>query len=278
MKKNRLDLDVMKSLLEQIYAETNQRQLISPDPLQFLHDYPNLPDREIVALIAALLAYGRVEQILKAVLAVLDRMQHRPLAYLQKKSTEQITRDMKTFRYRFTTGENLAVLLIQIQRAVHRYGTLHQLFADGITPDDRRQCHIIFPMIRFFENLLEKRSCGHLFPDPAKGSACKRLNLFLRWMVRNDSVDPGGWESVPPSMLIVPLDTHMHHIGKILGFTRRTQPDMKTALEITRGFRKIVPEDPVKYDFCLTRFGIRREMELTDLEEMVSRLHESNNH
>jgi uncharacterized protein (TIGR02757 family) len=106
--------------------------------------------------------------------------------------------------------------------------------------------------------------------DPEKGSACKRIMLFLRWMIRNDEVDPGGWDKISPELLIVPLDTHMHTIGKILGFTERRNADMKTALEITRGFKKISARDPVKYDFCLTRFGIRREMQMNDLRSMFN--------
>ena len=92
---------------------------------------------------------------------------------------------------------------------------------------------------------------------------------FLRWMVRKDDVDPGCWTGVDRSRLIVPLDRHMHHSGWLLGFTRRKSADLKTALEITEGFRKLNEDDPVKYDFCLTRFGIRRELDMETLEKMV---------
>ena len=107
-----------------------------------------------------------------------------------------------------------------------------------------------------------------LLPDPSRGSAVKRLNLYLRWMVRKDDVDPGGWEDVPASKLIVPLDTHMYHFGQCYGFTCRKSADLKTAIEITRGFRQLNPEDPVKYDFAITRFGIRNELCWDDLDSM----------
>lgn len=100
-----------------------------------------------------------------------------------------------------------------------------------------------------------------LLPAPAKGSACKRLNLYLRWMVRKDNVDPGGWDGIPASRLVVPLDVHMHRISSSLGLTARKAADIKTAIEITRAFRKISPEDPVRYDFCLTRLGIRDDLD-----------------
>ena len=263
----------IKALLDTVHAQYNRKELIEPDPLQFLHEYPDPLEREIAGLLAALLAYGRVEQIIKAVKTTLMIMQHRPLNYLHENDPATITHDFARFKYRFTKGADVSFLLTKIQTAIRRYGSLHHLFVNGITPDDIEQCNILPSMNRFFENILEGGQCGHLLPNPAKGSACKRMNLFLRWMVRQDGVDPGGWNQISPAMLIIPLDTHMHHIGRILGFTRRGQANMQTALEITAGFRNIAPEDPVKYDFSLTRFGIRKEMNLGHLEKMVNHLH-----
>ena len=102
-------------------------------------------------------------------------------------------------------------------------------------------------------------------PDPSKGSACKRLALYLRWMVRNDEVDPGGWKMVDPSALLIPLDTHMFNICTTLGLCSRKAADGRSAIEITEAFKKVCPEDPVRYDFALTRFGIRSDMKLEDL-------------
>jgi uncharacterized protein (TIGR02757 family) len=112
------------------------------------------------------------------------------------------------------------------------------------------------------------RACGAaatLMPDPEKGSALKRLNLFLRWAIRRDEVDPGFWRKIPASDLIVPLDVHMHRVGRMLGFTKRNQADMKTAVEISRSLSRFCPQDPIKYDFCLTRFGIRDDMSEEDI-------------
>lgn len=114
-----------------------------------------------------------------------------------------------------------------------------------------------------FAGELSRRAGGcrrGLVPSPCKGSACKRLNLFMRWMVRRDEVDPGGWSGVPPSKLVVPLDTHMFRICSTMGLTRRKQADLRTAREITDRFREIAPGDPVRYDFALTRLGMRGEM------------------
>lgn len=105
------------------------------------------------------------------------------------------------------------------------------------------------------------RRLSFFLPTPSGKSACKRLNLFLRWMVRRDEVDPGVWHDVPQSKLVVPLDVHMHGIARYLGFTHRKRADMRAALEVTAAFRRFAPEDPVRYDFALTRFGIREELE-----------------
>ena len=99
-----------------------------------------------------------------------------------------------------------------------------------------------------------------LVPSPAGGSACKRLFLFLKWMVRRDDVDPGGWTLLSPADLIIPLDVHMFRLCSALGLTARKSPDLKAALEVTEVFRSVLPSDPLKYDFVLTRFGIRSEM------------------
>ena len=101
---------------------------------------------------------------------------------------------------------------------------------------------------------------GHLLSDPARGSTCKRLHLYLRWMVRTDAVDPGGWTAVRPAQLLVPVDVHMHRIGRALGFTRRAQPSGRATEDITAAFRRLSPDDPVRYDFALTRLGIRERV------------------
>lgn len=105
------------------------------------------------------------------------------------------------------------------------------------------------------------RDPGHLIAIPCRGSACKRLHLFLRWMIRKDRVDPGGWEDIHPAGLIVPLDVHMHRICVNLGMTERKQPNLKTALEVTAAFKTVAPNDPVRYDFVLSRFGIRKDLD-----------------
>lgn len=265
----------LKGQLDFVYAHYNKKEYIHPDPLEFLDSYPHSKDREIAALIAASLAYGRVDQILKHVASVFGIMNaskdivntNNPLnSYLVVNSNDNIVADFKNFKYRFTKGEHMSALLIGMKNMISEFGSLKECFLSAISPDDDT---ILPAMTMFVQKITEGKNTGNLMASPQKGSACKRNNLFLRWLVRKDDVDPGGWDEIPSSKLIVPLDTHMHHAGKILGFTKRKQANMKTAIEITEGFRRICPDDPVKYDFCLTRFGIHPEMNFSELEKII---------
>ncbi len=257
---------VDKKKLDELYRNYNRREYVHPDPLEFLYAYKNLADREIAGLIASCLAYGRVNQILKSASQVFKKMGASPSLFLKKATVESLRQAFSGFSHRFATGEALSMLLMGTKIVIERYGSLYKCFLCGFN----RRHETVLPALVFFAQQIKAGGIcrpGHLLPCPEKGSACKRLNLFLRWMVRNDEVDPGGWADVPGSKLIIPLDTHMHRIGIRLGLTSRNQADMCTALEITASFRKIVPDDPVRYDFSLTRLGIRKD---ADLETFLS--------
>ncbi len=244
-----------KDNLESLYERLNRREFVHPDPLEFLYDYPEKRDREIVGLIASALAYGRVTQILKAVSSVLKPMGSSPYYFLKKTSTRSFNQIYSGFKHRFTTGEEVAQLLCNIKKVIGNFGSLEECFSSGLKEKDRS---IFTALCSFSKNLgLGKNgNYNSLVPSPELGSACKRLNLFLRWMVRSDDVDPGGWDGIPKSKLIVPIDTHMHKISIALGFTERKNADMRTAIEITNSFKTFCPKDPVRYDFAITRLGI----------------------
>jgi uncharacterized protein (TIGR02757 family) len=248
----------LRNLCE-LYETYNHREYVHPDPLEFLYDYQDLRDREIVGLVASSLAYGGVRQILKGVKSVLDRMES-PYAFLKDNSRESLISIFKGFKYRFTTGEELAGMLYGIKRVVERDGSLQACFVNALSDDHETIILALSELVKALSAVFESRPRS-LLPSPEAGSACKRLNLFLRWMVRRDEVDPGGWDDVPASKLIVPLDTHMHRISLQLGLTKRKQANLKAACEITAAFRSIEPEDPVRYDFSLTRLGIRDDLD-----------------
>lgn len=257
----------LKEELDRLYLYYNDRKFVHPDPLEFLYDYDDIKDREIAGLVASSLAYGRVKQILKSVAAVLAKMLPAPSVFLKQSSQDLIYRTFYDFKHRFTTGAELSCLLVNIKNVIIKYGSLNACFTAGLKKGDKT---VLDAALNFADklNASQNKRCNSLMPSPAGGSAFKRLNLYLRWMVRRDRVDPGGWDNISRSKLIVPLDTHMHRISLRLGLTKRKQADIRTALEITDSFKRFDKEDPVKYDFALTRLGINK-IEHTLLKECI---------
>lgn len=241
---------------ESLYIEWNHRDLVHPDPLEFVHAYDGALDREIVGLVAASLAYGRVQQIVASVAAALKPLGGSPAAFVAGSDERQLGRALGGFKHRFTAGEDIRGLLTGAGRLIDRWGSLERAFQARMTPRDTT----VVPALSLFAEDLREASGhpgGNVLPAPERGSACKRLHLFLRWMAREDEVDPGVWSGVSPALLIVPMDVHMHRIALSLGATARRQADLRAALETTEWFRRVSPDDPVKYDFALTRLGMR---------------------
>jgi uncharacterized protein (TIGR02757 family) len=252
-------VQMIEKKLELLYEKLNRREYVHPDPLEFLYDYDDIRDREIVGLVSAGLAYGRVAQILTSISSILRNMGPRPSVYLEENTFETMKISLNGFTHRFATGEKMAAFLRGIKAVIREFGSLEECFNYGLDKAEST----IFSGLSFLAEKIRKHCpvCpGHLVPVPGRMSACKRFNLYFRWMIRHDAVDPGGWKSCSPAKLIIPLDVHMYRIGLQLGFTKRRSADMKTALEITRAFRKISPQDPVRYDFSLTRLGIRNDL------------------
>ncbi len=245
----------LKEELDRLYLHYNDRKFIHPDPLEFLYKYNEIKDREIAGLIASSLAYGRVTQILKSVSIVLSKMMPGPLIFLRESSPGFIYRTFSDFKHRFTTGAELSCLLVNIKNSILKYGSLNECFVDGLKKEDMSTLPAVLNFAKSL-NSSQKNRCNSLMPSPVGDSAFKRLNLYLRWMVRRDNVDPGGWYKISSSKLIIPLDTHMYRISLKLGLTKRKQADIKTALEVTDAFRRFDKNDPVKYDFALTRLGM----------------------
>jgi len=269
-----MNADRLKERLESLYHLYNKREYVDPDPLFFLYDYPDVRDREIAGLIASCLAYGRVNMIMKTVKAVLGQMGPSPRRFMEDNRDIDIRNRFKGFKYRFATEDHLCDLFMGIKSVLSEFGSLEGCFAgDGNAVDKKMadEKSTNGGLTHLYRSITRDGNVGHLLADPEKASACKRSHLFLRWMVRKDGVDPGGWAGVSPAWLIYPVDTHMYKIGTMLGFTRRKNADKRCALEITQGFRRIFPDDPVKYDFALTRFGIREQLEVNDLKQMLVR-------
>lgn len=253
-------------ILEALYERYNGPAFLTPDPVEVLYPYGETAEREIVAFIAASLAYGRAGLIKKSLSRVLPLLGPSPRSFLLAADRPSLTERFRGFRHRFTDEEDLVDLLFALGALIRDRGSLERAFADGLSPQGRSHLALV-P----FVGLIRSRAGGRpnsLLADPSGGSACKRLHLFLKWMVRCDAVDPGGWTVLRPGSLVVPLDTHMHRIGLELGLTARRQADLKAALEMTEAFALVCPDDPARYDFVLTRFGIRSDLAMESLFDL----------
>jgi len=247
--------EAIHAWLERLYLRYHDASFIGTDPLLFLHRYARPEDQEIVGLIASSLAYGHVTMINRNVDQVLRVMHPSPRAFLEQARSEAIHIAFRDFRHRWTDGSSISSLLLGIRDAIHRHGSLGRAFLAVDAP------HVPIQItLSKWVALLHVEKIGvarPLLADPAGGSACKRLHLFLRWMIRRDVIDPGCWrDMIAPSRLMIPLDTHMFRLARKVGFTRRLQPDGQAVADITDAFRTWCPDDPVKYDFALTRPGI----------------------
>ncbi len=249
-----------KAWLDELYTRYNHPSWIHPDPLEFLYLYDTARDKEIVGLIASSLAYGRVTQILKSVEKVLSVMGASPCDHICSASEKDWEHAFKDFKHRFTTGKEIVCLLMGIKNVVLEFGSLKECFLYSLKKSSGNYLDAISV---FVGKVLAFNNGVHntLIPNPSKGSACKRLHLFMRWMVRKDKVDPGPWEEIPAEKLIIPLDTHIFRICTQLGMTSRKSADIRCAIEITEAFKEIEPQDPVKYDFALSRLGIRSSLD-----------------
>jgi uncharacterized protein (TIGR02757 family) len=257
---------IVKPALERLLRETDAAERMRGDPVELVHRYSDRADVEVAALLCAALAYGRVDLFKPRLAALLDALGPSPAAAARGSTPRQLLRLCAGFSYRMTGPRDVACLLYGAGAILRRHGSLGAFFAQqhrglgSATIRDALGALIDELTSQDFTPLLGQRGptrrLKHLLPHPDRGSACKRLNLFLRWMVRGpDGVDFGLWD-VPASALIVPLDTHVHRISGFIGLTRRKDLSWRTAEEVTRRLRSLDEADPVRFDFALSHLGI----------------------
>ena len=270
----RMRRDRLREKLEALYAHYDQR-FVDPDPLQFVRGHEGADDREVVGLIASSLAYGNVKQIKRSIGRVLELLGDAPAAAVDRLDPRKAARRLASFKHRFNDGRDVACLLFFIRQMRERHGTVEGFFraghADG-APD-------VGPgLVSFAERTLALDHAGlygrgrlpadagvrFFFPSPASGSACKRLNLYLRWMVRREGVDLGVWRGVDPAALVIPLDAHIFTIARRVRLTRYRSAGWKMAVDITRRLRRLDAADPVKYDFAFHRMGLWKRTDEID--------------
>jgi uncharacterized protein (TIGR02757 family) len=256
----------LKSLLDDLYESFNIADS-AEDPVQFLSGYADAADREIVAFCAASLAFGRVASVKVSIARVLQVMGPHPAVYVRAFDVRRDGGALQTFVHRWTRGADVVALILMMQHMLRQFGSIEQFFAEGLPPGAAdvepalesfalRACAIDVRAAYGGRKPPARAGVRFFFPRPSTGSGCKRLNLFLRWMVRRDQVDPGGWQRVTPAQLIVPLDTHVVRVGRCLRLTTYQSPGWRMASDITRTLRELDPIDPVKYDFSICHLGM----------------------
>jgi uncharacterized protein (TIGR02757 family) len=257
-------IDELKPVLDRLYTEFNYPDSAA-DPIQLVRRFARADDREAVGFIAASLAFGRVSSVLRSIERVLAIAGPAPAAYVRRFDPAREAPAFAGVVHRWIRGPDLVALLWIMRQMIDRSGSIEQFFADG----DARRAEDVGAAIDCFSSralaLDVRRAYGrvprrpgvcYFFPRPSAGSGCKRLNLFLRWMVRRDALDLGAWTTIAPARLIVPLDTHVVRVGRCLGLTKYTSPGWRMASDITASLRRLDPEDPVKYDFAMCHIGM----------------------
>jgi len=241
----------------------------SGDPIVFPLQFEGPEDRAVVAWIATAFAYGRVATIQENVGRIVSALGHHPAAALGTVADfDAFAREhLHGFRHRFHSRQDAALLLFVIEEARRRSGSVRAFFECEYRPEERDVAGLLTRVVQKIaafdyrpllgrRGIPERSPARFFFPDPAQGSACKRWNLYLRWMVRRDALDFGLWTAIPTDRLVIPTDTHIHLVARRLGLTRRKSADWKTAREITGRLARFDPDDPVRFDYALCRIGI----------------------
>lgn len=254
----------LKVALDRLYAEFNYEDSAT-DPIQIVRRFNAPDDREIVGFCAAALAFGRVASVLQSIERLLTVMGPQPAAYVRQFDPQRDGAALAPIVHRWTIGQDLSALLWLLRQMIDRSGSVEGFFAEG---HDAAADDVAPALNRFAARALAldlkaaygtvpaRAGVGYFFPSPSRGSGCKRLNLFLRWMVRRDALDLGVWTRVSARQLVVPLDTHVIRVGTCLRLTRYTSPGWAMAREITGALRTLDSEDPVKYDYAMCHLGM----------------------
>jgi uncharacterized protein (TIGR02757 family) len=254
----------LKPVLDRLYADFNYADSAT-DPIQVVRRYAKDDDREIVGFVSAALAFGRVISVLQSIERVLAVMGPEPAAYVRRFDARRDGHAFAGIVHRWTREADIVALVWLLRQMIDRTGSIEGFFLEGF---DDSEADIEGGLDRFstramaldlkaaYGRVPKRPGVCYFFPRPSAGSGCKRLNLFLRWMVRRDALDLGVWRRVSPAKLIVPLDTHVIRVGRCLRLTNYTSPGWRMARDITASLRRLDPADPVKYDYALCHLGM----------------------
>jgi uncharacterized protein (TIGR02757 family) len=251
--------------LERLYEDYNREDSAS-DPVQIVRRYSRREDQEIVGFCAAALAFGRVQSVLNTVDTLARALGPAPADFVRTFDPKAPHPAVRAMVHRWTRGVDIVALLWLLRQMIDCAGSIEGFFLQDYDPgatdiggalDSFSRRALALDLREAYGRRVPARAgVCYFFTRPSAGSGCKRLNLFLRWMVRRDAVDLGAWPSISPSKLIVPLDTHVIRLGRCLGLTRYTSPGWPMAAEITASLRAIDPDDPVRFDFSICHVGM----------------------
>ncbi len=258
------DFVKLKQFLDAMRQKMVVNEFIKNDPVQFVHRFKDKEDIEIAGFFSAHLAFGKVGIIIRNLEKLFGIMEWHPAIFIKKFSYKE-ERYFSPFVHRFIKGKDIIKFIYALKEIYLRKGGLEGFFMSGFLSSESSVLNAIqlfsnnFYSLSAINKINKNEYAGiyFLIPPPGSQSAYKRLNLFLRWMVRSENgLDTGLWRGIKPSQLIIPLDTHIARLSKNLGLTTRRTKDMKMAIEITENLKKLDPEDPLKYDFVLCHLGI----------------------
>jgi len=254
----------LKPALDALYDGFNVADSAT-DPIQIVRRYGRDDDREVVGFIAAALAFGRVTSVLQSIERVLAVIGPEPAAYVRRFDPRRDAASFAGIVHRWTRETDIVALLWLLRQMLDRSGSVEGFFLAGDegTSDDVGEAldsfstrALALDLKAAYGRVPARPGVCYFFPRPSAGSGCKRLNLFLRWMVRRDALDLGVWRRVSPARLIVPLDTHVIRVGRCLRLTAYTSPGWRMARDITASLRRLDPHDPVRYDFSICHLGM----------------------
>lgn len=255
----------LKPLLEEKYQKFNRPEFIEDDPVCIPHLFSAPRDIEIAGFLAATLAWGQRKTIISKCRELLKMMDHAPHDFVANHSEKELVPFVK-FKHRTFNGVDTLYFIHFLRHLYQKYETMEMAFTESLNPTDVSTERGLNGFRKLFVSLPDFPSrCGKHVASPDKKSACKRLNMFLRWMVRKDDngVDFGIWRNIKPAQLVCPCDVHVEKVARKMALIRRKQADWLTAIELTENLKKFDPDDPVKYDFALFGLGLEEKYKET---------------
>ncbi len=245
----------LKEFFDQKVEQYSRKSFIPADPISIPHTFSLQQDIEIAAFFAAIFAWGNRTTIINKSRELMQLMEMQPHDFCLNASAKEL-KNLEDFKHRTFTSDDLFYFIHFFRHHYTQHNSLEDGFKRGMNKDDKNIEHGLNAFREYFLSFEHLKRTEKHVASPRQHSACKRINMFLRWMVREDEVDFGLWKNISPSQLVCPLDLHVSRVAKKFGLITRPQADWQSALELTENLKRMDPDDPVKYDFALFGLGV----------------------